>query len=65
MSQSLSDDEFKYTLIEKHTYSLVKSIEKFLHFILGKHTQLKVPLHVVNFFSFSNTSFKKTYTLSC
>jgi hypothetical protein len=38
MSQSLSYDEFKYTLIVKHTFSLVKAIEKFQHFILGKHT---------------------------
>jgi hypothetical protein len=50
MSQSLFDDEFKYTLIEKHTFSLVKAIEKFCHFILGKHTQVKVPLPAVKFF---------------
>jgi hypothetical protein len=50
MSQSLSDDEFKYTLIEKHTYALVKAIEKFHHYILGKHTQVKVPLPSVKFF---------------
>jgi hypothetical protein len=50
MSQSLSDDEFKYTLIEKHTYALVKAIEKFHHYILGKHTQVKVPLPAVKFF---------------
>jgi hypothetical protein len=50
MSQSLLDDEFKYTLIEKHTYALVKAIEKFHHYILGKHTQVKVPLPVVKFF---------------
>jgi hypothetical protein len=29
MSQSLSDDEFKYSFIEKHDFSLVKSVEKF------------------------------------
>jgi hypothetical protein len=28
MSQSLSDDEIKYSFIEKHTFSLVKAIEK-------------------------------------
>jgi hypothetical protein len=50
MIQSLSDDEFKYTLIEKHTYVLVKDIEKFCHFILGKHTHVKVPLSTINFF---------------
>jgi hypothetical protein len=49
MSQSLSDDEFKYSYIEKHAFSLVKAIEKFHHFILGKHTQVKVPLPVVKF----------------
>jgi hypothetical protein len=38
MSQSLSDDEIKYSYIEKHDFSLVKAIEKFHHFILGKHT---------------------------
>jgi hypothetical protein len=38
MSQSLSDDEIKYSYIEKHAYALVKDIEKFHHFILGKHT---------------------------
>jgi hypothetical protein len=29
MSQSLSDDEFKYSFIEKHAFSLVKAVEKF------------------------------------
>jgi hypothetical protein len=38
MSQSLLDDEIKYSYIEKHAFSLVKAIEKFLHFILGRHT---------------------------
>jgi hypothetical protein len=36
MSHILSDDEIKYSYIEKNTFSLVKAIEKFLHFILGK-----------------------------
>jgi ribonuclease HI len=49
MSQSLSDDEIKYSYIEKHVFSLVKAIEKFHHFILGKHTQVKVPLPAVKF----------------
>jgi hypothetical protein len=43
MSQSLSDDEIKYSYIEKHYFPLVKAIEKFHHFILGKHTQVNVP----------------------
>jgi len=38
MSQSLSNDEIKYSLIEKQNFLLVKAIEKFFHFILGKHT---------------------------
>jgi hypothetical protein len=50
ISQSLSDDEFKYTFIEKHAFSLVKVFEKFRHFILGNHTLVKVPLPVVKFF---------------
>jgi hypothetical protein len=49
MSQRLSYDEIKYSYIEKHAFSLVKAIEKFCHFILGKHTQVKVPLPVVKF----------------
>jgi hypothetical protein len=49
MSQSLSGDEFKYSFIEKHAFTLVKSIEKFCHFILGKHTLVKVPLPAVKF----------------
>jgi hypothetical protein len=49
MSQSLSDDELKYSFIEKHTFSLVKAIEKFRHYILGKHTLVKVPLPAVKF----------------
>jgi hypothetical protein len=36
-SNFLEDDEFKYILIEKHTYFLVKSIKKFHQYILGKH----------------------------
>jgi hypothetical protein len=49
MIQSLSDDEIKYSYIEKHVFYLVKSIDKFHHFILGKHTQVKVPLHAIKF----------------
>jgi len=49
MSQSLSDDEIKYSYIEKHDFSLVKAIEKFRHFIFGKHTQVKVPLPTIKF----------------
>jgi len=46
MSQSLSDDEIKYSYIEKHMYALVKDIENFCHFVLGKHTQVvKTPLY--------------------
>jgi hypothetical protein len=50
MSQILSDDEFKYSYIEKHVFSLVKAVEKFCHFILGKHTLVKVPFPAVKFF---------------
>jgi hypothetical protein len=50
MSQILSNDEFKYSYIEKHVFPLVKVVEKFCHFILGKHTQVKVHFPVVKFF---------------
>jgi hypothetical protein len=50
MSQSLSDDEFKYSFIEKNVFSLVKAVEKNFHFILGKHRLVKVPLTTVKFF---------------
>jgi hypothetical protein len=50
MGQILSDDEFKYSYIEKHAFTLVKVVEKFRHFILGKHTLVKVPLPAVKFF---------------
>jgi hypothetical protein len=50
MSQSLLDDQFKYSYIEKHVFSLVKYVEKFCHFILRNHTLVKFPLAVVKFF---------------
>jgi hypothetical protein len=50
MSQILSYDEFKYSYIEKHAFALVKAVEKFCHFILGKHMLIKVPLPAVKFF---------------
>jgi hypothetical protein len=49
MSQSLSDDECKYSFIEKHAFTLVKTVEKFHHFILGKHMLVKFSLLAVNF----------------
>jgi hypothetical protein len=49
MSQILSDDEFKYSFIENHAFSLIKAVEKFHHFILGKHTLVKVPLPAIKF----------------
>jgi hypothetical protein len=65
MSQSLSDDEIKYSFIEKHYFTLIKAIEKFHHFILGKHTQVKVPLPACQVFSFTDSPFWKTCTLAC
>jgi hypothetical protein len=50
MSQSLFDDDFKYSFIEKHAFTLVKAVEKFHHFTLGKHTLVKVPLPAIKFF---------------
>jgi hypothetical protein len=50
MIQSLLDDELKYTLIEKHTFSLVKYIGKFRHFILGKKMQVRVPFPAMTYF---------------
>jgi hypothetical protein len=50
MRQIFSDDEFKYLYIEKHAFALVKHVENFRHFILGKHTLVKVPLPGVKFF---------------
>jgi hypothetical protein len=50
MSQSLYDDEFKYSFIEKHVFALVKVVEKFLHYILGNHMLVKVPVPTVRFF---------------
>jgi hypothetical protein len=49
MSQSLFYVEMKYTLIGKHAYDLVKYFEKFHRFILGKHTEIKVPLLAIKF----------------
>jgi hypothetical protein len=51
MSQTLSNDEFKYSFIEKNAFTLVKSVEKFFHFILGKHTLVKYLYLLSNFFS--------------
>ena len=50
MSQILSDDDFKYSFIENNSFSLVKVVEIFHHFILGKHTLVKFPLPAVKFF---------------
>jgi hypothetical protein len=65
MSQSLSDDEIKYSYIEKHAFALVMAIEKFHHFILSKYTQVKSPFFCCQVFAFTNLSFKKTRTLAC
>ena len=65
MSQILSDDEFKYSFIEKHAFALVKAVEKFRHFILGKHTLVKVPLPAVKvFLSQTYLSGKLAYCLT-
>jgi hypothetical protein len=49
MSQILSNDDFKYCFIENHSFALVKAVEKFHHFILGKHTLVKVHLPAAKF----------------
>jgi hypothetical protein len=37
------------TLILNFFFSLVKAIEKFHHFILGKHTHVRVPFPAIKF----------------
>ena len=49
MSQSFSDMAMKYSYMEKHAYSLMKSIEKFWHLILGKHTKVRILFLAVKF----------------
>jgi hypothetical protein len=49
MILSLSNIELKCGLIENNSFSLVKVAEKFHHFILGKHTKVKVPLPTIKF----------------
>jgi hypothetical protein len=56
----LSNVELKYTLIENNSFSLVKVAKKFHHFILGKHTKLKVPLPIS---IVPNFPFRKTCSL--
>ena len=65
MSQSLSDNKFKYSYIEKHVFSLVSVVEKFRHFILGKHTLVKVPFPTVKFLlSWTYISWKLAHWLA-
>ena len=49
MSHSLSDDEIKYSYIDKHDFSLIKAIENVFHFNLGKHMHVKVHFPDVKF----------------
>ena len=49
MRQILSNMGMKYSFIEKHAYSFVKSIEKFRHLILGKYTEIRTPLPSIKF----------------
>lgn len=39
----------KYSFIENHAYSLLKSIDKFWQLILGKHTGVRNPFPAVKF----------------
>jgi hypothetical protein len=36
-------------ILKKHAFALVKVVEKFRHFILGKHTLVKVPFPAAKF----------------
>jgi hypothetical protein len=65
MSQSLSDDEVKYSYIEKHAFSLVKAIEKFSPFYFGQTYAGKSPFACCQVSTFTNLSFRKTCTLAC
>jgi hypothetical protein len=50
-SQRFSDDEFKYSFIEKHDFALVKVVEKSL-------TYYQV-------FTLADLSFREAFTLAC
>jgi hypothetical protein len=52
-------------LIEKHTYALIKAIENFCHYILDKHTYVKVNFpDVKNFLSQTHLSIKLAHWLA-
>jgi hypothetical protein len=65
MSQSLSDDGFKYSYIEKHVLALVKAVEKFLP-LYPRETHIgKSPFACCQVSAFTNLSFKEACTLAC
>jgi len=49
MSQSFTKYEFKHSLIKKKALSLMIALRKFRHYVLGKHTIVKVSLPVVKY----------------
>ena len=44
MSQILTEIEVKFPLFEKHALALVIALNKFKHYVFGRHTIVKVPL---------------------
>jgi hypothetical protein len=49
ISQSFTENEVKYPLIEKHALALVMALRKFRQYVMGKHTIVKVPLPSVKY----------------
>jgi hypothetical protein len=56
LSQSLSDDEIKYSYIEKHAFALVKAIYILFPFHSSQENEGKIPFTCCQVFTFTNTS---------
>jgi len=48
-SKALVNYQLKYTEIERQCFALVFLIQKFCHFLLGRHTVARVPLNPLKY----------------
>ena len=55
-SAKLTDTEFRWNIVEKEAYAILKAIEKFRHYLIGKPFILKTDNRVLTYLQSTHTS---------
>ena len=55
-SSKLNPTEFRWNIVEKETYAIIKGVEKYRHYLIGKQFTLKTDNRILTYLKSTHTS---------